>query len=70
MALPIINSTNKKFAVIIGINYTGTDNQLNGCIHDANNSSQFLQEKYGYLSENIMVLTDDDVGILQLSSIP
>ena len=32
--LPTI--TNKKQALLIGINYTGTQNQLEGCINDIN----------------------------------
>lgn len=59
----IITPTNKKFAVLIGINYNGTSSQLHGCINDANNLRTFLIEKCGYLVENIMMFTDDDINI-------
>ena len=55
----IINSTNKKFAVVIGINYVGTDSELNGCVNDANHVKTFLTEKAGYLPANIVTLADD-----------
>ena len=55
----IIAPTNKKFAVIIGINYIGTTSELNGCINDANHLKTFLLDKCNYLPENILMLTDD-----------
>jgi hypothetical protein len=61
--MSIITPTNKKFAVVIGINYHGTSSQLNGCINDANNLRKFLIEKCGYLMENIMMITDDGINI-------
>jgi len=48
-----------KIALIIGINYTGTDIQLNGCINDANSLKKLLLEQYGYQDKNITMLTDD-----------
>ncbi|QKF94870.1 caspase [Fadolivirus algeromassiliense] len=63
MTTPVINQANKKFAVLIGINYFGTGSQLNGCINDANHLKLFLLEKCGYLPENIMMLTDDGLGV-------
>jgi hypothetical protein len=53
----------KKFAVLIGINYTGTSSALNGCINDANHLKTFLIEKAGYLPENIMMLADDNINV-------
>lgn len=38
----------KKKALIIGINYKGSDAELSGCINDARNVKQVLQTKYGY----------------------
>lgn len=58
----IINSSNKKFAVVIGINYVGTSNELNGCINDANHVKTFLTEKAGYLPSNIVTLLDDGIA--------
>lgn len=54
-----ITKSNKKFAVLIGINYTGSPSQLNGCINDALNLKTLLIDKLGFLPENIIVMTDD-----------
>ncbi|KAJ7475887.1 metacaspase-1 [Mycena latifolia] len=43
----------------IGINYFGQDSELRGCINDARNIQQFLCAKYGYRTEDIVMLTDD-----------
>jgi hypothetical protein len=48
-----------KRALLIGINYLGTSNQLNGCINDVLNIRKVLIERYQYLPENIVVLRDD-----------
>jgi hypothetical protein len=50
---PIKNKINKK-ALLIGINYTGTRNQLNGCINDVNDVSNYLRGK-GF---SINIMTD------------
>lgn len=50
--------TGPKKAVLVGINYTGTSNQLNGCINDAHNVERFLLTK-GFSKDNIVILTDD-----------
>jgi len=49
---------NKK-ALLIGINYVGTDCELGGCINDANNQLQVLTEQFGFDAENIRVMTDE-----------
>ena len=46
-----------KFALLIGINYKNTPNELNGCINDTKNIKNLLQEKYGF--NNFGFLTDD-----------
>lgn len=48
-----------KKALLIGINYTGTDNALNGCINDVKNIREMLISKFNYKSENIVVITDE-----------
>lgn len=50
-----IRVNNNKYAIIIGINYTGTPNELYGCINDANSIKEFINNK-GY--KNINVMTD------------
>jgi len=47
-----------KKAVIIGINYEGTKNELKGCVNDAKNSYKLLTSRYGYSPENIRILLD------------
>lgn len=48
---------NKK-ALIFGLNYNGTNNQLNGCINDATNISNFIKD-IGFKNENINIITDE-----------
>lgn len=48
-----------KNAVLIGLNYTGTNAQLNGCINDANGMCKILHNKYSY--NKATVLTDKEV---------
>ncbi len=51
-----------KKALIIGINYIGTENELGGCINDANRLKQFLEQKQGFTGDQITILTDDPQG--------
>ena len=48
-----------KRAVLIGINYTGTDSQLSGCINDTNGLKTILNSKYAFAEKNIKIFTDD-----------
>ena len=48
-----------KRAVLIGINYTGTDSQLSGCINDTNGLKTILTSKYAFAETNIKILTDN-----------
>ncbi|BGP45538.1 Ca(2+)-dependent cysteine protease [Rhodotorula kratochvilovae] len=50
--------TGKRKALCIGINYTGTSSQLNGCHNDARNLSKFLCERFGYKEDDIVMLMD------------
>ncbi|PSR83195.1 peptidase C14, caspase domain-containing protein [Coniella lustricola] len=51
----------RKKALIIGINYTGSQNQLGGCINDAMNVRDFLVGKRGFSdeSQDMVIMTDD-----------
>ena len=51
----------KKYAVLIGINYTGTNNQLNGCINDVTRVKQDL-DYWGF--DEISFMTDNSTGLL------
>ncbi|KAI9295035.1 peptidase C14 [Neoconidiobolus thromboides FSU 785] len=55
------NNSNSKKALLIGINYIGTDNELKGCINDVMNIKKFLIYKFNFNPNNILVLTDDQV---------
>ncbi len=48
----------KKYAVLIGCNYSGTVNSLNGCQNDVLLFKDILISKYGYLESNILLLID------------
>ena len=43
---------------MIGINYTGSDAALNGCINDVNNMYDMLTQNCGYEQNNVILLTD------------
>ncbi|KAK5659516.1 hypothetical protein OQA88_718 [Cercophora sp. LCS_1] len=52
----------RKKALIIGINYTGSDHQLNGCINDAMNVRDFLVQERGFPppgNGDMIVMTDE-----------
>lgn len=51
--------TGKKRALCIGINYTGQDRPLRGCVNDARHMREFLIRRHGFKAEDIVLLTDD-----------
>ncbi|CAG8513131.1 1060_t:CDS:2 [Funneliformis mosseae] len=53
------NCTGRKRALLIGINYTGTQFELKGCINDVANMKSFLIELYGFREEDMVILTDN-----------
>ncbi|SCM22713.1 metacaspase 1, putative [Plasmodium chabaudi adami] len=55
---------NKKKALLIGINYCGTSNELNGCINDATITKDLLIKKYNFYdsSMNILKLVDNQTN--------
>lgn len=55
---PILRTIPKKMAILVGINYVGTPNQLLGCINDTVIVSNILKNSYGYDSANITFMTD------------
>lgn len=58
MNIPI----SQKRALLVGINYLKTPNaRLYGCINDVVNTKKMLTEKFGYDSQNITLLRDDDI---------
>ncbi len=57
--MSFLGSNNSKLALVIGINYTGMQGQLNGCINDTVKIINFLKSRCGYLDQNIILLTDE-----------
>lgn len=51
--------TGRRKALLIGINYFGQRGQLRGCINDVKNMSTYLNERFGYKREDMVILTDD-----------
>ncbi|CAG8527003.1 2811_t:CDS:2 [Acaulospora morrowiae] len=51
--------TGKKKALLIGINYVGTEFELKGCFNDVYRIKKFLTEHYGFNESNIVTLMDD-----------
>lgn len=47
-----------KRALLVGINYVGTPNQLHGCINDINNVAEYLQSARGYAHHSIIMMSD------------
>jgi len=48
-----------KLALLVGINYIGTQAELRGCINDVDNLKIKLINEFGYKPENIVILTDN-----------
>ncbi|CAG8536466.1 15918_t:CDS:2 [Acaulospora colombiana] len=51
--------TGRKKALLIGINYFGSQFQLKGCINDVKNIKEFLVANYEFREENMLILTDN-----------
>lgn len=48
-----------KLALLIGINYRGTRNELQGCIHDVERMREYLVRYRDYEPRHITMITDD-----------
>jgi outer membrane protein OmpA-like peptidoglycan-associated protein len=55
----VIRTVPKKTALLVGINYIGTPNRLNGCINDTVVMSNMLMNSYAYNSADITFMTDN-----------
>jgi len=56
LVMPEIKNKKNNSALIIGINYTGTDNELYGCINDTNSINSLISN---YNFQKISILTDN-----------
>ena len=45
-----------KIALLIGINYEGTNAELRGCINDIENTKKVIEERLGY--DEVQLMTD------------
>ncbi|RLV89843.1 Metacaspase-1 [Spathaspora sp. JA1] len=52
----------KKKALLVGINYIGTKQQLNGCINDCNNVKQYLLTQ-GFKQDDMVMLNDQNNSV-------
>lgn len=66
MTFQYSNCTGRKKALLIGINYYGLKNELRGCVNDVKNMSKFLNQQYGYLYDDMVILTDDQRELARL----
>ncbi len=48
----------RKKALLIGINYIGTSNELHGCINDVVNIKNFIKKDYDFSDDEIMLMTE------------
>jgi len=53
----------RRLALLVGINYLNTVNELNGCYNDVVNVSQYLRSSLGYSQEAITIITDGNRGL-------
>lgn len=51
----------RKKVLLVGINYTGTDAELSGCVNDVKNIYRLVTTRWGYLDtpETMRILTDE-----------
>ena len=54
----VIQASGRRKALLIGINYFGTNNELRGCINDVHNMRELLISQ-GFDKSNMVILTDD-----------
>ena len=52
----------RRTALLVGINYRGTENELNGCYNDVVNVAMYLRTVLGYTPAAITMLTDGNRG--------
>jgi hypothetical protein len=55
-------STATKKCLLIGINYTGTSNQLSGCLNDSENMKKFLIDNKYFAAGDITTMNDTKIG--------
>ena len=56
--MSFLGTSNTKLALVIGINYTGKNGELRGCINDTQKIINTLKTRCGYKDSQIILLTD------------
>jgi len=57
-------AANQSYALVIGIDYIKIPEiKLSGCCADAYNMKEMLLNRFGFLNENIIILTDDNKNV-------
>ncbi|KAI8391697.1 peptidase C14, caspase domain-containing protein [Radiomyces spectabilis] len=56
------NCQGRKRALLIGINYFNSPNELKGCINDVHNLKNFLITLFNFKEDDMVVLTDDQTN--------
>lgn len=59
MTFQYSNCLGRRKALLVGINYFGSKNELRGCINDVKNMLGFLNSHFGYQYDDMVILTDD-----------
>ncbi|MBD2136894.1 caspase family protein [Anabaena sp. FACHB-1237] len=58
----LAQSTSRKLALLIGINQYPQSPILNGCVNDVELQKELLINRFGFLSSNILTLTDEQAS--------
>jgi len=58
----VISGTGNRKALLVGINYYNTQNELRGCQNDVDNMKQVLVTQLGFRDNNIIVMKDNKDG--------
>ncbi len=54
----LAETTNRKLALLVGINEYPKNNRLNGCVTDVELQKELLIHRFGFLPQDIVTLTD------------
>lgn len=55
----LVGGQGQRRALLVGINYRGSQGELSGCHNDVFNVKQYIMKEFGYEEHNILVLVDD-----------
>lgn len=59
-----------KYALLVGINYLNTANELAGCVDDVQDMKKHLLSSRGYIESNIVMMSDDKTVVTDQSLWP